>query len=51
MGRWQNKVRQALYRPAKSNPVASFALEALARLGKELNDGVERAIAEGKKKE
>jgi len=51
MGRWQNRVRQALYRPKKSGMMANFAMEALVKLGKDLNEGVERALAEGKKKE
>ena len=35
MGRWQNRVKQALYRPSKSGAIVSAAIEAAVRLLKE----------------
>ena len=36
MGRWQNKVKQALYRPSKSHAVTTLAIDVVKKVGKRL---------------
>jgi len=49
MSRLQNRIKQALYRPSKSGLLVSAAIEAVAKLGKEIGGGMAKALAEEKK--
>ena len=46
MGRWQNRIKQALYRPSKSHSITTLGIDVLTKLGKELNSGLSRILAE-----
>jgi len=50
MGRWQNRIKQVLYRPSKSGIITSAAIEATIKLMKEWDKGTAKK-EEGKKED
>ena len=46
MGRWQNKIKQALYRPTKSHAVTSLTIDVVKKLGKELSNSLSQVLTE-----